>query len=416
MVVGLEAAVGQGEDGLGLEPVGEGGDGPAVVGVGRGGVEAGGLPEGAPEEAEQLAEDQAGPDRAWPPLSLPAWLDERLDPAGQGRGVEPAGGRRSRRRGPGGTRSGRGRPAPGPGRRSPRPAGPAGRRPRGCRRRPVRAGRRPARPRAGGRTGRPGIARGSCRAGPRPRCRSGSGPSPAGGSSRVLRKALAASSFRSSASSTMATLRRPLIGLRPRSRQRSRITRIGSSCLSSGRATRRRSGWVPAITWRQPGHSPQGSSSASGTRSQSRAWASRRREGPLADPLGADEQEGVREPALGQRPSERRRPPGHDLGASARARATSLCSRAATDVGVGRAVDHDDRRRVGPRRPGGTPRGPGPDSPRPGPRSGPAAGPIRARATSGGTSTTRVRSGSRPPVAARPTRQRSSTSSPPAYP
>ena len=60
MVVGLEAAVGQDEDVLGVEATGEVGDGAAVVGVGAGGLEAGGLPEDAAEEPGELADEQAG--------------------------------------------------------------------------------------------------------------------------------------------------------------------------------------------------------------------------------------------------------------------------------------------------------------------------------------------------------------------
>ena len=60
VVVGLEAAVGQDEDVLGLEPRGEELGGAAVVGVGAGGRQAGGLPEDAAEEPRQLADQQAG--------------------------------------------------------------------------------------------------------------------------------------------------------------------------------------------------------------------------------------------------------------------------------------------------------------------------------------------------------------------
>ena len=65
---------------------------------------------------------------------------------------------------------------------------------------------------------------------------------PGGGSSSVFRNALAASSFMSSTSSTIATFLVPRAGFKPNSAQRSRMTRIGSSCLSSGRATSSRSG------------------------------------------------------------------------------------------------------------------------------------------------------------------------------
>ena len=90
LVVGLEAAVGQDEDGLGIEPLGERGDGAAVVGVGAGGSQAGGLPEQAAEEPGELADQQAGA-AALVDALLAGRLDERLDPLRQGRGVEAAG-------------------------------------------------------------------------------------------------------------------------------------------------------------------------------------------------------------------------------------------------------------------------------------------------------------------------------------
>ena len=87
LVVGLEATVGQHEDILGLESRGEGLGGAAVVGIGAGGLQAGGLPEDAPEEPRQLADQQAGA----PPLVdrfLPRLLDVIEHAMGQGRRVE----------------------------------------------------------------------------------------------------------------------------------------------------------------------------------------------------------------------------------------------------------------------------------------------------------------------------------------
>ena len=61
VVIGQDAAVGEDEDVLGLETLGQRDRGPAVGGVGAGGCQAGGLPEDAAEEPGQLADQQAGP-------------------------------------------------------------------------------------------------------------------------------------------------------------------------------------------------------------------------------------------------------------------------------------------------------------------------------------------------------------------
>ena len=90
MVVGVEAAVGQEEDVVGVEAGGEVGDGAAVVGVGGGGGEAGGLPEEAAEEAGELADEEAGT-AALVDALLAGLLDEGLEPGGQRGGSKPRG-------------------------------------------------------------------------------------------------------------------------------------------------------------------------------------------------------------------------------------------------------------------------------------------------------------------------------------
>ncbi len=76
---------------------------------------------------------------------------------------------------------------------------------------------------------------------------------PGGGSSSVLRKQLADSSLRSSASSMTTTLPRPRAGFKEKCWHNSRIKAIGNSADSGGRAEVKKSGWVPASTWAHAG-------------------------------------------------------------------------------------------------------------------------------------------------------------------
>ena len=104
---------------------------------------------------------------------------------------------------------------------------------------------------------------------------------------------------------------------------RSRITLIGSSCLSSGLAASMKSGCVPAdLNAARAG--PAGVELGVRARLAQKRLRQLAREGALADPLGADEQEGVREPPLPQAALRAIRRPDHGRGPSARTRSTSL--------------------------------------------------------------------------------------------
>ena len=80
---------------------------------------------------------------------------------------------------------------------------------------------------------------------------------PGGGSSSVLRKQLADSSLRSSASSMTTTLPRPRADLSEKSGTTRASARSGILPFSGGRAAVRKSGWVPASTWTQDGQRSQ---------------------------------------------------------------------------------------------------------------------------------------------------------------
>ena len=308
VVIGLEAAVGQDEDVLGLEAAGQELGGAAVGGIGAGGSQAGGLPEDAAEEPRQLADQQAGA-----PALVDRFLARLLDVVehamGQGGRVEAmVGGQLVDQAAAEPLELGVGQPD-GPADAPLAQRGQLGGLVGVLAPRPVRRSNAAISASGSGsnRTTwhRETIVSSWTSAEVPIRIST----APGGGSSRVFKNALAASSFRSSASSRIATLRMPRAGLSPNWSHRSRITRIGSSCLSSGRATSRKSGCVPASTWRQPGHASHGSSSVGGPGLAEQGLGQLPREGPLADPLGADEQQRVRESPLLETPAQLRHDP-----------------------------------------------------------------------------------------------------------
>ena len=209
VVVGLEAAVGQEEDVLGVEPGGQGGDGGAVVGVGAGGLEAGGLPEDVRGRSRASSAIKRRGAAALVDALLARLLDEGLEATRQGGRVESVEARPARRSGGGGTVRGRGSARPRA--RLTLPAPSRARRAAWAGSSAIPCSRRTAASSASG-SGSNRTTRhretivSSCASADVPiRIRT----EPGGGSSRVFRKALAASSFRSSASSTIATLRVP---------------------------------------------------------------------------------------------------------------------------------------------------------------------------------------------------------------
>src|SRR5262249_42392043 len=107
-----------------------------------------------------------------------------------------------------------------------------------------------------------------------------------GGSSSVLRKQLADSSLRSSASSRMTTLPRPRAVFREKRWHRSRMTSMGNSRASSGRPMQKKSGCVPASTWTQEGHTSQASSTGDAGRSHRSVLASSVAKSFLPTPCG----------------------------------------------------------------------------------------------------------------------------------
>ncbi len=141
---------------------------------------------------------------------------------------------------------------------------------------------------------------------------------PAGGSSRVLSRADWASSFIRSAPSMIATRAPPSTGISGSSPMRSVTPRYFASgppmtTWRPGPAGPRRcrSGWPPCSTSRHARHARHGRSAERGRAQQPGREVER--EGRLADPVGADQQDG-----LGHRPPDHR---GH------RARARPACPR-----------------------------------------------------------------------------------------
>jgi hypothetical protein len=108
---------------------------------------------------------------------------------------------------------------------------------------------------------------------------------PGGGSSRVFRKAFAASSLKSSASSTKPILRTPRAGFIASRLQNSRIELTGSSCFPSGVVSTSRSGCEPAAAWAQAGHLAHAVKGAGGF-SHNKALASSRAKVRLPTPSG----------------------------------------------------------------------------------------------------------------------------------
>ena len=132
---------------------------------------------------------------------------------------------------------------------------------------------------------------------------------PGGGSSRVFKKALAASSLRSSASSRIATLRRPRAGLSPNWLQSSRITLDGQLVLVLGAGDLEEVGVRPGLDLEAAGTRLARVEVRGGPGLAEQGLGQLPREGPLADPLGADEQQRVRESPLLEAPAQFRHDP-----------------------------------------------------------------------------------------------------------
>ena len=160
---------------------------------------------------------------------------------------------------------------------------------------------------------------------------------PGGGSSRVLRKALAASSLRSSASSTIATLRGAAHRLQAEVEAEVADHRDRQLVLVLGPRDLEQVGVGAGLDLEAARAGLAGVEAASSAALAEQGLRQRQREGALADPLGPDEEEGVREPPLAQAAAGGSRRPGHVRGPSARARSTSLRIRRATVSGSAEA-------------------------------------------------------------------------------
>ena len=308
VVVGLEAAVGQDEHVLGIDPRRQRLDGAAVGGIGGGGRDAGRLPEEAAEEAGELADQQPRP-LALDGALLAGLLDEGFHPPREGRRVEAAGvGQLVDHAATEGVERLVGQATPG---RSGHAAVGQVCQPRGLGwvvgdvlveqdTRQVGLGERVEPEDAAPRDDRVelGLGRGADQ--DEHRARRGFFEGLEEGVGGLVVEVVGVVDDRH-------LCIRPAAGLRPRSRQRSRISLIERSCLSSGRATRWTSGCVPAATWRQLGQAPQGSRSASGARSQRRACAKVSANDRLPIPSGP-----AKRKACGSRPWARERREGVD--------------------------------------------------------------------------------------------------------